>query len=159
MDIRIRDARASDRADVLALVPRLRAFGPPPLRPVADLDRAEGDVLARALDALPATAALFVAERDESASKIAGVAYVETATDYFTREPHAHLAILSVADAVEGHGVGRALLAAVERWAEARDYRFVTLNVFANNERARHVYERAGYAPDTVRYAKELRRE
>jgi GNAT superfamily N-acetyltransferase len=156
VDIQIRNARPSDRAEILALVPRLRAFGRHTLRPDADLDRAESDVLGRALDSLPEKAALFVAESGELALSVAGIAYVETATDYFTREQHAHLAILSVAGAAEGHGVGRALLGAVERWAEGRGYRFITLNVFASNERARHVYERAGYSPDTVRYAKEL---
>ena len=88
----------------------------------------------------------------------AGVAYAETATDYFTGERHGHLAILIVAEGGEGRGVGRALLAAVEAWAAARGYRYVTLNVFAANARARSVYERAGYVPDTVRYAKELPR-
>jgi len=52
--------------------------------------------------------------------------------------------------------VGRALLAAVEAWSVARGHRFVTLNVFADNARARAVYERAGYAPDTLRYLKTL---
>ncbi len=155
MRIAIRDARQSDRAQIVALVPRLRAFGPPPLRPAEDLDRAEVAALNRALDELPEHAALFVAENDEDAS-IAGVAYMETATDYFTGEKHAHLAILSVAQAAEGHGVGRALLNAVDEWARARGYRFITLNVFAGNEHARRVYERAGYEVDTLKYVKQI---
>jgi RimJ/RimL family protein N-acetyltransferase len=50
------------------------------------------------------------------------------------------------------------LLDATEAWAAAQGYRFITLNVFAANARARAVYERAGYAADTIRYAKELSR-
>lgn len=155
MQTTIRDAQPGDRAEIVALVPRLRAFGAPPLRPAEDLDRAEVAALSRALDELPEHAALFVAENAEDAS-IVGVAFMETATDYFTGEKHAHLAILSVAAAAEGHGVGRALLNAVEEWASARKYRFITLNVFAGNEHARKVYERAGYRIDTIKYLKEL---
>jgi GNAT superfamily N-acetyltransferase len=149
----VRAATVADREFILRLVPRLRAFGEPPLRPAAALDEAERRALERALAALPPDATLLVAELGAAP---AGVAYAESATDYFTGERHGHLAILIVAAGGAGHGVGRALLAAVEAWAAARGYRYVTLNVFAANARARGVYERAGYAPDTVRYAKEL---
>lgn len=39
--IEIRGATAANRDFVLGLVPRLRAFGPPPLRPPEALDEAE----------------------------------------------------------------------------------------------------------------------
>ncbi|MDQ6887542.1 MAG: GNAT family N-acetyltransferase [Gemmatimonadota bacterium] len=151
----VRPAHAGDRAAVLALVPRLRAFGPPPLRPPESLDAGERRTLDRFFDAPFEGAALWVASGPDGA--VVGVAYAEPAVDYFTEETHAHLGILAVAAETEGHGVGRALIATVERWAAAQNYRFVTLNVFANNERAAAVYERAGYARDTVRYVKELR--
>ena len=151
----VRAATAADREFILGLVPRLRAFGEPPLRPADALDDAERRALERALAALPPDATLLVAELD---AEPVGVAYAETAADYFTGERHGHLAILAVAEAGEGRGVGRALLAAGEGWAAARGYRFVTLNVFAANARARRLYERAGYAPDTIRYARELPR-
>ena len=85
-----------------------------------------------------------------------GMAYAEPAVDYFTQERHGHLGIIAVAEAAEGRGVGRELLATVERWAAEQGFRFVTLNVFATNARAIDVYGRAGYRPDTVRYLKEL---
>jgi hypothetical protein len=44
----VRAATEADRAFVLGLVPRLRAFGPPPLRPPEDLDAAERQTLERA---------------------------------------------------------------------------------------------------------------
>lgn len=149
----MRPASANDRDFILGVVPRLRAFGPPPLRPADALDRAERDALEHALAATSDDAVLFVGEAD---GRPAGVAYAQTAVDYFTNERHGHLAIIAVAEAGEGRGVGRALIAAVERWASGRGYRFLTLNVFAGNERAKAVYERAGYAPDTIRYFKEL---
>lgn len=151
----IRPAGPGDRAPTLALVPRLRAFGPPPLRPPEAMDAAERRALDRFFDAPPAGARLWVAEGPSGA--LLGAAYAERAVDYFTQETHGHLSILAVAAAAEGQGVGRELIATVERWAAAAGYRFVTLNVFAMNARAVAVYERAGYRPDTVRYVKELR--
>lgn len=154
MSASIRIAKPADRDAIVALVPRLRSFGAPPLRPAAALDGAERETLERALAAPKSDAVCLVAELANGA--IAGVAYAETATDYFTRESHGHLGILAVSDAAEGQGVGRALLAATEAWSRGRGHRFVTLNVFAGNDRARAVYERAGYAVDTLRYYKEL---
>jgi aminoglycoside 6'-N-acetyltransferase I len=154
--VTVRAASQADRPFVLGLVPRLRAFGPSSLRAVGALDGAERRTLERALGESRPDAALLVAEHELVGP--AGVAYVETATDYFTGERHGHLAILIVTEEGEGRGVGRALLATIEAWSVARDYRLLTLNVFATNARARDVYERAGYVPDTMRYVKELGR-
>jgi len=156
MTFSIRNARPDDLPAVVALVPRLRSFGSQPLRSDAELDRAEVLTLTRAVEALVDDALLLVAERTAATPSVVGVAYAESAVDYFTREKHGHLGILAVAREAEGKGAGRALMDAVERWAVGRGYRFITLNVFAQNERARGVYERAGYAPDTIRYAKPL---
>jgi GNAT superfamily N-acetyltransferase len=152
---RVRSAVAADRDFILGVVPRLRAFGDPPLRSANALDQAERNALERALETPKEDATLLVAELDGEG--VAGAAYAETGVDYFTGERHGHLAIIAVSETGEGRGVGRALIAAVERWASDRGYRFITLNVFVDNARARAVYERAGYAPDTMRYFKELR--
>jgi len=155
MTIQIRAATEADREFMVGVVPRLRAFGPPPLRPDDALDRGERETLERALENPADDAVLLIAEMEGIGP--AGVAYALTATDYFTREPHGHLSILAVAEAGEGRGAGRALMAAVEAWSAARGHRFITLNVFAGNSRARAVYERAGYGEDVLRYVKVLR--
>jgi GNAT superfamily N-acetyltransferase len=152
--ITVRPATAADRTFVLGLVPRLRAFGPSGLRSPEALDSAERRTLEKAFDALPDKTALLIGEHP--AEGALGVAYVETGTDYFTKEAHGHLAILAVAESGEGRGVAPALLEAVERWATDQGYRFVTLNVFAGNARARAAYDKAGYEPDIIRYLKKL---
>jgi len=154
LTVHVRAATPADRGFITGVVPRLRAFGPPPLRPADALDRAEVEALQKALDDPSADAVLLVAEREGAGP--AGVALADTATDYFTHERHGHLSIIIVSEEGEGHGVGRALLEAVEAWSAARGHRFITLNVFTGNQRARRVYERAGYVEDTVRYVKEL---
>lgn len=153
LTVHVRAATAADREFMKAVVPRLRAFGPPPLRPDDELDRAERETLERALDDPQPDETLLVGELD---GEPAGVAYALAETDYFTREKHGHLSVIAVAEAGEGKGVGRALLSAVEAWSAAQGHRFITLNVFAGNRRARGVYERAGYGQDTIRYVKEL---
>ena len=56
----------------------------------------------------------------------------------------------------KGRGVGAALLRAAEAWALARGHATLTLNVFDGNRRARALYERAGFRPDTIKYRKTL---
>jgi GNAT superfamily N-acetyltransferase len=156
--VTVRDADRTDPADrafALHLVPRLRAFGPPPLRSPEQMDAAEHRAMERAFDAPPEGSHLLLAE---AGGERLGVAYVETATDYFTGERHGHLSIIAVSESGEGRGAGRALMDAVDAWAAARGYRFVTLNVFAGNARAARLYERSGYAPDMIRYLREVPR-
>jgi GNAT superfamily N-acetyltransferase len=43
-----------------------------------------------------------------------------------------------------------------EEWARRRGLPFLTLNVFAANARARALYERAGFRPEVLRYAKPI---
>jgi ribosomal protein S18 acetylase RimI-like enzyme len=76
-------------------------------------------------------------------------------TDYFGRT-HAHIEILAVSSAAEGRGAGRTLVEAAEEWARSERLDLITLNVFANNQRARSVYQRLGYAPETLHYVKPL---
>jgi GNAT superfamily N-acetyltransferase len=66
------------------------------------------------------------------------------------------VAVLAVAAEAEGQGVGRALLEAAEGWTREQGLSMLTLNVFEGNTRARTVYERLGYAPETLRYVKTL---
>ncbi len=95
--------------------------------------------------------AVFVAEDD---GVRVGFVHLETAVDFFTRERHGHISTLVVAAGAERHGAGRALLAAADEWTRKQGYRVLTLNVFDGNDAARRLYERAGFAVDTLRYLK-----
>jgi ribosomal protein S18 acetylase RimI-like enzyme len=156
-DLILRPATEADRAFALDLVPRLRGFGPSKLRSAEDLDGAERRTLEAAFDHLTEDAVLLVAEHPDDGPL--GLAYAVTQTDYFTQEAHGHLAIIAVAEAGEGRGVGRALLAAVEAWAAGRGYRLLSLNVFEGNVRAQALYKRNGFEVDMLRYVKEVGKE
>jgi GNAT superfamily N-acetyltransferase len=65
----------------------------------------------------------------------------------FAARPLLNIHDLAVLPAHRGHGVGRALLDAVTLKARERGCCKVTLEVLERNERARLVYERAGFGP------------
>ena len=119
------------------------------------MDQAVAQDIGSSLGSADQTVAVFVAE-DASSGRPLGFAHIKTFTDYFTAEPHGHVSDLVVAAGAEGRGVGSALMAAAEDWSRARGHRLLTLNVFDENRRARALYERLGYRPDTLRMVKVL---
>ena len=154
--VRVRPARPDDRPFVLETAKRLAEFGPPPWRSPELVVTAESRVLHAFFDAAAPEPeiALLIAE-GEGGVRL-GFAYLETLIDYFDRKPHGHVAELAVTREAEGSGAGGALLAASEDWARASGYSVLTLNVFEGNRHARAVYERRGFAPETLRYVKIL---
>ena len=140
---------------LLPLSSRLHDFGPPPWRPRDQMDRAVAVDIASTLEAPDGTAAVFVVE--DSGGRPLGFVHVRTLSDYFTAEPHGHVSDLVVAGNAEGHGAGRALMAAAEEWSREKGHRLLTLNVFDANHRARALYDRLGYQPDTTKMVKVLR--
>jgi len=151
----VRAATAADCAWIIALTPRLHAFGPPPWRPRDQMDRAVARVVETAI-LRPTPGATVLAAFDPEDRGL-GFIHLHPATDFFTGEAHGHISDLVVAPAAEGRGVGRALMAAAEAWARERGYRLLTLNVFDANQRARALYERLGYRPDVIKLVKPLR--
>jgi GNAT superfamily N-acetyltransferase len=151
--VTVREATAGDRDFVLRTCVRLGAVDPPGWRSAGEIVAGETRTLHAFFDGAAPRSTLLVAR---TASGPAGFAFLEEIVDYFTRRPHGHLGMIAVADDAEGQGVGRALMEAAERWARERGYGMLTLNVFAGNARARRLYARSGFGPETVRYVKAL---
>lgn len=150
----IRPARPDDRAQVLALLPRLESFGLPPNVAPGIVAAGEAREMSAAFEVLPTGASLSVAM--DPSGEVLGVLFLETRRDYFTGVAHGHVGVLAVAESAEGRGLGRALLAEADRWGRSAGFDRLTLTVFDGNARARRLYERAGYRPDLVRYRKDL---
>jgi GNAT superfamily N-acetyltransferase len=155
-EVRIRHARPEDEPFVLDTSARLAAFGPPAWRTAAELVEGERRTLRAYFASPPPGAALLVAEADDDGGPL-GFVYLESQIDYFTQERHGHVGIIAVSAAAEGSGAGRTLMTAAEDWARAQGFARLTLNVFDGNDRARRLYERAGFLPETIRYTRMLR--
>jgi ribosomal protein S18 acetylase RimI-like enzyme len=97
----------------------------------------------------------FVATTEDVGMPL-GLLVMKPDADYFTGHPRAYVEILVVAEEAEGRGIGKALMAYAEQWAQARGCREVVLDVFANNPSAIAFYERIGFVPDHIRMSKPL---
>lgn len=149
----IRPGHADDQARILAIADRLAAFDPTTRPAVVIADR-ERRALVEAV-ARPAPGSLLLVA-DNFQLGLVGILLLETRRDYFTDEPHGHVAILAVAREAEGQGLGKLLLGAAEDWGQAQKFRRLTLSVFADNRRAREFYSRQGWRPELETYYKNL---
>jgi len=151
---RVRAARPSDCTFILGITPRLaQGFELPPWRTKREVVEAESATVEKALRPGTEREALLIAE--DADGEPGGYVHVNVETDYFGRT-HAHIEILAVSSAAEGRGAGRTLVEAAEGWARSEGLDLITLNVFANNQRARALYQRLGYIPETLHYVKPL---
>jgi ribosomal protein S18 acetylase RimI-like enzyme len=152
--IHIRRANGMDRHAVLALVPRLVAFGPPAWRDIRSMSATDAKVIGAALDAPDDDPQVFVAV--EKNASICGFLHVHSVTDYYTERKHGHVADIVVATEFEARGVGRALLKKAEEWARMQGYSWLTISVFHENTRAVRTYAKMGFCPDVARLLKVL---
>ncbi len=152
--VTIRAATPADRDALIALTARLADFPRPAWRTAHEIAVADNGILLAAIAAPGADTVVLVS--GAGGASLDGVVFVGTRTDYFTGERHGHVEVLAVAPQAQGRGVARALMAAAESWARARGDAFITLNVFDGNARARSLYMRLGYRPETIHYRKAL---
>jgi GNAT superfamily N-acetyltransferase len=149
-DLVIRPATIDDDRTLALFAARLAGFPLPPWRTADEIATADARAMMNAVRAAEQDDDVLIAERDGAP---VGCLHMLVAMDFFGRR-HAHISVIAVSEAVEGTGVGRALLAHADRWARERALPLVTLNVFAANERARRFYEQSGFAPEIVKYAR-----
>ena len=88
--------------------------------------------------------------------KVVGVAMCSARKELLSSEPSVHLEVLALAKSAEGFGIATALTDEVERLARNRGAKSVTLHVFANNTKARALYERKGFESELIRCIKHL---
>jgi ribosomal protein S18 acetylase RimI-like enzyme len=150
--VTIRLASRGDEATVSQLATRLADFNLPRWRVPDEISTADARTMMIAITAAEPDDQVFIAERD---GQTVGCLHVQAATDFFGLH-HAHISVIAVTAAAEGTGVGNILIVHAEQWAVARGFTLVTLHVFAENARARRRYERNGFQPEVVKYAKPL---
>ena len=153
-NIQIRPASIRDQAFIISLLPRLEEFGPPSWRDASQMLATDIQVLNDTLINTPPGTVIFIAEDDQGVAL--GFIHLQTGKDYYYQETHGHIANIIVAPEGEGRGIGRVLIEKGEEWARLQGFRWLTLSVFAQNLRAREVYQRLGYGEDIMKYVKEL---
>jgi ribosomal protein S18 acetylase RimI-like enzyme len=152
MSVRIEEADPADCEAILTLFPRLASFDVPNNRNPDHLWGGDAKLLRQWAGGGKENCMVHVARNDEGT--IVGVAMVTLNPELLSRSPSAHVEVIAVAEDAEGQGVGKDLMAAAEDGARNRGANSITLFVFANNARARRVYERAGFNEELIRCIK-----
>lgn len=153
MDYSIRPAKASDLPSLEALLPRLADFDVPNERNPTELWHGDRDLIREWAEGTRADVEVIVAVREE---RVMGMAALSVRIELLSGGPSAHVEILSLSNEAEGFGVGAALMQAMESIALDRGANSMSLHVFANNTRARALYEKQGYDGELMRYFKRL---
>jgi GNAT superfamily N-acetyltransferase len=156
MPITLRPAEPADRAAVVALCERLADFELPPGRTAHEIAVADLHLIDTQL-AQPNAEVLFLVAED-SGLGVVGTVFANTRDDYFTGRRSAYVEVLAVSNQVQGQGVGRRLMGAVDDWARGLGFYRVELSVFAANHRARRFYQRLGFREEFVRCVRETDR-
>lgn len=154
-DIELRTARPEDRAFVQGLSPRLSGVPGPAWHDLAAMEGFQSRYMGStfAPSALDGSSTLIAWSGD---GRRLGYVHVRPGKDGVTEEPCGYVSLLAVDKDAEGSGVATRLIAAAEDWARARGYRFLSLDVFADNRRAVDFYKRGGFESETLRMVKPL---
>lgn len=157
MSFMIRAAVPEDREAAVSLLPRLADFDVPPERNPDHLWHGDRDLLNDWFDGKRNDVETLLAiDCNTDDETIVGVAVISYRKELLSHEPSAHLEILALDKSAEGRGIGQALLDAIEEVARDGGALSLSLHVFANNKRARALYERSGFSGELLRYYKSL---
>lgn len=142
MTMQIIEANLGDEALVRGIIDVLDSYA---REPVGGQEPLATDVRERLLRELKTVdAAVILAALDDDA-RVIGVAVCFRGYSTFNARPLLNIHDLAVLPEKRGHGVGTALLAAVERKARADGCCKLTLEVLDDNVGARRLYESAGF--------------
>ncbi len=153
VDAEVRGYGSADRSAILDLAERFTEFELPPWRSKLEIDEANREMLAAALDSETAGSVVLVAECDD---QFAGFIHLQNKADHFTNESVGYIADIAVHPGHEGKGVAGRLLDAAQEWAIGQGMRTITLQVFEGNHRAARLYERHGFSRDVIQYTRAL---
>lgn len=152
MNIRIRPFQDSDHDFISSLTKRFSDVDLPAWRSKSEVDHTNEIALEKAMHVPEPDSMIFIAETEDG--RQAGFIHLQTQIDYFNGEDQGYISDLAVDIGFEGQGVGRALMNKAEEWARQQGFNLLTLYVFAGNTRARQLYEKNGFLPEVIKYAK-----
>ena len=144
IDLKIRDGKLSDAADLAALMCEL-GYG-----------TAGAEMESRLISILkdPRYKTLVVLNDD----KICGMIGTFTCYTYEHNSPSARILALVVSEKMRGRGVGRALIDAAEKDLARKNISRIAVNTRFERKDAHEFYEKLGYTKNGFRLVKELPR-
>ncbi|WP_375785900.1 GNAT family N-acetyltransferase [Bradyrhizobium sp. Pha-3] len=152
--IAIREADAADRAFLFDLAPRLYNVPRPSWHTLDAMMQFQNRFMASTLEpAAPNSLTLIASDPGDRAL---GYVHLQTSRDGITDEVCGYIAIIAVIEEAEGTGVARRLIVEAQEWARRQGYRFLSLDVFADNKRAVNFYTREGFEAESIRMVKPL---
>ncbi|MEM9620186.1 MAG: N-acetyltransferase [Pseudomonadota bacterium] len=150
----IRPAVTSDYPAILELLPQLTDFNVPERRDPTHLWQGDAVLAEQVLQGQAPTSYCDVAV--DHHNQLCGLILVTLRPELLSQAASAHLEAIVVAPQARGQGLGRELLEHAESSAQAHGATSLTLHVFANNQRARALYDQQGYDSELIRAIKWL---
>ncbi len=150
----IRPAKSTDRNAILAMLPQLADFNLPQGRDPKHLWAADADLADAVLNNRAPDTFCHVAVN--SNDQPIGLILVSLRPEMLSCTPSAHLEAIVVHPDARGKGLGRLLLTYAEAAAKQHGAQSLTLHVFANNTRARALYDSHGFNSELIRAIKWL---
>jgi ribosomal protein S18 acetylase RimI-like enzyme len=98
------------------------------------------------------------AERVTTPSSPIACLWLGNAVDQIQGDRHAYIFLLYVSPNHRRQGIGQALMRHAENWARSRGDRQMGLQVFQQNQPALALYEKLGYAPQSLWMVKPLQK-
>lgn len=152
---KIRPATPADEPFLHSLSPRLSGVPGPAWHDLAAMEGFQDRYMSATFaPAARAGAATLIAEAPDGTRL--GYIHMRPGKDGVTDEPCGYVSLLALAEGTEGGGIAHGLMLEAEQWARERGYRFLSLDVFADNRRAVDFYERRGFRSETLRMVKPL---
>ena len=150
--LQVRPYIPNDRTFILSLAPRF-AIGKQPWRDLTLWLTTVEEWLTESINQHNQKTMVLIAE-DEQGLPL-GFATVSHST-HFTGQRQAYIGELATSEAVEGRGVGSALVEACEQWAREQGYTIITLTTGAGNTRALRFYDHLGFRKEDITLTKLL---
>ena len=154
MNIEYRSGKSTDLESILDMLPRLAAFELPEKRSERELWQGDADLLRSWANG--EAPECYVRVASEANGTIRGACVLSLREELLSHQPSAHLEVLVVDESAEGRGIARELLRQTEELARQKGALSITLHVFANNVRARNLYEKTGFNGELMRYIRHL---
>lgn len=152
--VTIKEATAGDKAFLFGLAPRLDSVPRPSWHTLDTMKVFQERFMASSLEEAAPVALTLIAVTVED--RALGYVHLIPGRDEVTDEACGHVAIIAVVEEAEGTGEACRLINEAQMWARRQGYRFLNLDVFADNKRAVHFYEREGFMAESIRMVKPL---